>query len=392
MADQPKKPRNVKDLKARLGRTISPSTKGGGQNPVPPPAGGGAGAPGGVTPPTGAAPGGSPFAAPAQPSSSPPAARDPFAAASQPPPAQQQEVKFVFDDKLVEDQEIGRGGGKGRAYLVGGLFIVLGLALGYGAGSIMKDRNIYNVAVRDGKDVFKAVRDASDVMNEAKKHVDAAVSAAKGGTGGKPSVDYEALEQLRSLENPFTANQFSRKNYNLFAAVTVDQLFDYYANVNELFEKFQRVANSALPENKREALDRAAEAAGNMATQQTGCVPDIVENRFMCGLVYVQFPDVAEGEQASAKVQVTTSPGAPNSYEKEIYVGQDLSSGDASDYVMLVNTQRSVGVLGQQASVFAEYNRKLIELSQLMARTVEIQGSLENELGKIASLTEVFAL
>lgn len=392
MADQPKKPRNVKDLKARLGRTISPSTKPGGSGPVPPPAIGGAGGAGGVTPPPGGGappPGGSPFAPPGA-QAPQPASRDPFAAASQPPPAQQ-EYRLVFDDKAVEDHEIGRTGGR-RTYVIAGVFVVLGLLLGYGAGSIMKDRTIYNRAVRDGKDVYAAVRSAAEVMNTAKRHVDAAVEAARGGAGKDPAVAYDELEKLRALENPFTADQFSRKNYNLFAAITVDQLFDYYGFVNDLFDKFQAIGNSTLPESKREELDRAAKAATNMATQQTGCVPDVVEGRFMCGLVYVKFPEVAEGEQVSATVRVSTSPGSPNTYEKEIFTGQNLVDEEPSDYVMLVNTQRSVGVLGQQASAFAEYNRKLIEISQLMTKTIEIQGNLESELGKIAALSEVFAL
>src|SRR5688500_13456146 len=45
MAEQPKKPRNIKDLKARLGRTVqSPQTAGGASSAVPPPSlhGGGA--------------------------------------------------------------------------------------------------------------------------------------------------------------------------------------------------------------------------------------------------------------------------------------------------------------------------------------------------------------
>ncbi|HJK98468.1 MAG TPA: hypothetical protein RMF84_14660, partial [Polyangiaceae bacterium LLY-WYZ-14_1] len=275
--------------------------------------------------------------------------------------------------------------------LIGGIFIVLGLLLGYGAGSIMKDRKIYNVAVRDGEDVYEAVRSATDTMNEAKRHLDAAVEAAKGKPGTPPSVDYESLEKLRALENPFTADQFSRKNYNLFKAGTVDLLFDYFNNTNLIFEKVESLAASTLPEAKREQLNASAAAANNMATRQTGCVPDIVENRYMCGLVYIDFPDREEGESVSSTVEVSLTPGAPQSYEKEIFVGQDLGD-DPSDYVILVNTQRSVGVLGQQASDFAEYNRKLLELSQLMTKTVEAQGNLESDLGEIAALTEVFAI
>jgi len=120
-------------------------------------------------------------------------------------------------------------------------------------------------------------------------------------------------------------------------------------------------------------------------------VPDIVDNRYMCGMVYVQFPDREEGEAVSSAVEVSLNPGSPTSFEKQIYTGESFQDVEPKEYVILVNTQRSVGVLGQQASAFAEYNRKLLELNQLMNQTIETQGNLESELGKIAALTEIFA-
>ena len=60
----------------------------------------------------------------------------------------------------------------------------------------MSRRSQYNVAVRDGKAVYQAVRAAGDQVAEAKLMLDRAVSAAKARPGEGPTVDYEAIERL----------------------------------------------------------------------------------------------------------------------------------------------------------------------------------------------------
>ena len=50
-----------------------------------------------------------------------------------------------------------------------------------------------------------------------------------------------------------------------------------------------------------------------------------------------------------------------------------------------------MGVLGEQASLFAEYVRDVGQVKALLDSTMEIQGRLENSLGEIAAKEEVFA-
>ncbi len=76
--------------------------------------------------------------------------------------------------------------------------------------------------------------------------------------------------------------------------------------------------------------------------------------------------------------------------ERTRYTGQPLTESP-EDYVILVDTPRSIAILGTQAAAFAEYQRDLLQIKQLMDKTVETQGRLETALGDIARLEERFA-
>lgn len=391
-----KKPRKIKDLKARLGRTIAPNTPQGGDAVAPPPGsvappggqpstpapGGVVPPPGGVVPPPSAAPPGivaPPFAQKQAASAPPPAAADPFAA--QQPAAGPQEVRLVIDDKPVDDAEVGRQR-KGRTALLLGLGALLGLTLGYFSGSVMNDRKIHNMAVRDGKEIYEAVREASNTVSEAQRLIDQAVAKARGSAGQPPAVDYESIEALRALEKPFGANVFARKNYQLFRTDTVDALFDYYNHVNQMWNRIESLAAMTAGDQRREELNNSAASMEN-ATALIGCLIRVEDNRYQCNLGFVTLP-----EDGNGKVSIRPSQRSRSSVEKELYVGEgDLSSGD---YIVLVNNQQSMGVLGTQSNLFAEYVREIGSLKALADETVEIQGRLETGLGEVASNEEVF--
>lgn len=406
-----KKPRKIKDLKARLGRTIAPTTEKGGEDIAPPPgaaaaaptaAPAGAAAPkpkpkpaGGVVAPPGMAkpPGGGGLVAPpfAQPKSEAPKSvrpADPFAAA-EPAAGGPQEVRLVFDDKPVEDAEVGRKR-KGRTIMLLGIGVVLGLILGFGTGSVMNHRKLHNTAVRDGKDLYDAVREASNRLSEAQTLVDRAVGAARGGPGKAPAVDYEAIQGLRALEKPFTASTFSRKQYGLFETSTVDSLFDYYNHINQIWDRIEALQGLTAGEQRQAELNEAAEAASGSTSALTGCLVtfDSESGRWLCNLGYVRVPDDA---QETGKVMVRASRRARREVEKEIFTGQELNAENQGNFVVLVNAQQSIGVLGEQASLFAEYVRDIGALKAQLDETVEVQGRLESSLGTIANNEEVFA-
>lgn len=399
MTDE-KKPRKIKDLKARLGRTIAPNTPGeedevgapnlGAAAPgigAPAASEPSAPAPGIVAPPAAVkpkprpvpAPGGlvaPPFAQPAPTPSAPPPPTDPFSAA--PAQAGPQEVRLVFDDRPVEDEEVGRKK-RSRNYLLLGLGLGLGILLGYGAGSMMNDRKTYNAAVRDGKELYEAVRTASAKVTEAQRLVDQAVAGARGAPGKAPSLDYAALETLRGLPKPFEANVFSRKNYNLFEPATVDGLFDYYNHINTIWTRIEGLAASTSGEQRRNELNAAAEAVEG-AGALTGCMLSYTEEQWVCNLVYVRMDE--EG-----KAFIRAARRARQEAERPIYTGGEPEEGQ----VVLINTAQSMGVLGEQSSLFGEYVRDITQLKAMLDETVTLQGTLEQSLGQIAANEEIFA-
>jgi len=165
--------------------------------------------------------------------------------------------------------------------------LLVGLFLGVLSTTVMGRRSQYNVAVRDGKAVYQAVRAAGDQVAEAKRLLDRAVSQAKARPGEGPSVDYEAIEQLRALPTPFTAADFAGLNYTKFNPETVNSLFLYARQVGELWDEFDGLASRVLPEPRRRELDEAAQDETALTTSPTGCVPTLGEGGFRCGLVFV---------------------------------------------------------------------------------------------------------
>ncbi|HEX5656382.1 MAG TPA: hypothetical protein VFX59_04270 [Polyangiales bacterium] len=410
MSEQPKKARDIKDLKARLGRPGgAPSMPGpvsGIPAPLPMPGSQGPGIPRGDVPapfapapvgrpsmpsqtgrmPTQTGPGrgasvppADPFAAPSGPFAPPggapnpaPQARpsmpsDPFAAAP-PSAAGPREVRLVIDDKTaVDDAEIGKksAGKFATAAIVAAL---AGVLVGWFVGSTWRERQLYDVVLADAKEVYAAVSAATPKVEEAKNLIDKVAKSSA-------NIDFKAIEDLRKLEKPFPADVFSRKHYRALESATVDLLFQYYNNTNLLWAKIAVIAGKSLSPNARESLIKSATTAGDMQGKDYGCIPFKADKEYGCGLV--TFTKGAEG-----KVSVNTRTGA---IEKSLFAGQDLSS-KTSDFVISVDKARSGDILGGATSQFSNFVRDLIEAKTLADQTVEIQGKLTQQLGQVASL------
>lgn len=369
MPDQPQKSRKVRDIRERLGKNTAssaPNLESGGVAPPPP-------ALGGVAPPPGFVGG--------------QAAKrtGPFAPTAGKPGPAQQEVRIVVDEQAVATAHEGKNRRVRKLMMMtGGGAALLGLFIGVLATTVMSRRIEYNVAVRDGKAVYEGVRAAADQVSEAKRLLDRAVGAAKARPGEGPSVDYKAIEQLRALPTPFAPSDFAGLHYTKFSPETVNALFLYARQVGALWDKFDTVASRVLPEARRKELDEAAKDETALTTSPTGCVPNLGEGGFRCGLVYVDMPD---GDAASNKLKVRMTRGS-KPFDKEIYVGQDLRQ-NASNYVILTNPEQSTGVLGDRRNAFSEYRKNLAELSRLMDSALETQGNLEKGLGSVAGLNEI---
>jgi hypothetical protein len=403
-----KKPK--KDLRARLGRTIAPNTPGAAPM-VPPAVGSAAPAPASVPPPVrppsvpppvvapppavvpslaGASPFGAPavapppFAQPARPSEppKPPPPLDPFAAAA-PVAAGPQEVRLVIDEKPVDEAEVGRKQ-RGRNFLLLGIGAMLGALLGGGFGSMNSRNVLYNVTVRDGRDIYNTVTQASTTVLAAQQKIDQIVAAAAGGPGRAPRVDYDAIRELQALEVPIHAGAFARKNYGAFQPSTVDDLFAYYGNVQTLWQRFAHLAAITLPDARRAELDRTAAAAGEAGNALYGVIPISTDEGIRGSLVFV------EPTANPNKVIARPRRGGPGR-ELDVF-GEGTTISSNASAVMLIDGGQSAGVLSEQLGAFRLFVNEIREIKTLMDQTVEVQGRLTTSLGEIARLQEVFAL
>jgi len=389
MANEPKKPRKIKDLKARLGKTISPGTQGSG----------GSVRPGGIPAPTIPGPGGGSIPAPMIPGAGipgagvapPPFARpkvakasDPFAASEQ---AAAQEVRLVIDDKPVAESEVGRRK-RGLALIMLGVGILLGFILGGGAGTMMSDRRQYNYAVQDGKAIYDMVIQASETVEQAERHITESVRLARGGPGKTPAVAYEEIQALQALKKPIDTEGFARRRYQAMPQA-VDTLFEYANNVQTLWDQFETLAARALPAERRRALDASAAATEAMRTPVGCLLQQSEETGHTCALVYMEMLDEpdADGNNVLVRSRLRGS-----SFPKLIYTGQEIAEAEHIDaWVLALDMEHSTGPLGEGANEFALYVRDISEVKDRADKTRESQGQLINLMGSVATLEPVFA-
>lgn len=267
---------------------------------------------------------------------------------------------------------------------------------------------IREMAIRDARAIGIATSAASTVLDDARARLDAMVAAAGGDASRPPSVAYAEIDALVALPNPFTAGAFSRLNYNLFEATTVDDLFQYYNDVQRLWQGFERMGLHTRPARRPE-LDRAATALGTNATASfgailttiegaaaasasTGCpsagsamfgiVPTLAAGTVVAQLGFVEPVLGADGAPTGRMLARPTRTGAGREFA--VFTGTE-AIGAAPAYVILIDGAGSRGVLTSQASAFADFVRELQELSQLMLETTEIEHRLLPALDAIAA-------
>lgn len=346
------------------------------------------GLPGAIAAPPFAQPQAAPAAAPA-PAAAKPAGGDPFAAAS-PAAVGERKVTLVIDDSAVNQADIGRQSNRSSM-----IAFVLGAGLGCViAGAFMStsnERQQYNMAVRDGKEIYAKVQEVSKVLDSAKGHVKAAVAAAQATPGKTSAVAYPSIEAVVALERPFTANEFHRRRYLAFPSNVVDDLFDYYNNMNLLWDRFAVLGAKTAGTKKREALDASAKAADGLIKTQYGIVLMKKEEQFSSAIVYLQpsppDPENPPEEGAAPKLKVSSAPGG-RQVDRTLFMGQEDFVENTGNYVFLVDKMRSRSVLGEPANLFSAYTGQLMEVFGILNKNAEVQGRLMKEMGKVASLEE----
>jgi hypothetical protein len=313
-----------------------------------------------------------------------PVSADPFAAVAA-PVAAANEVRLIIDDKTaVDEAEVGR---KSAGKLAVGLSVaaVVGILVGWFVGSTWRERQLFDLALQDAKDVYTSVNTASTTVTQASKLLDQALKAAAPGPGKTVEVDFKAIEDLRKLEKPFPADVFSRKRYGAFAEPgTVDSLFLYYNNTNLLWAKIASISAKALSPNAREGLTRAAKAAGDLASTDYGCIPFKDGDAFGCGIMTVKRPEGGDKDKAD-KINVITRSAT---LEKTLFSGQNIAD-KPSDFVIMIDKGRSNEILGGATNQFQNFARDLMEAKTLADQTTQVQGQLIQQLGNIAKLSSL---
>lgn len=399
MSDKPTKPR--RDLRARLGKTITPKTQGGA--PTPPAIGGAAAAEAaptpkakapGLKPPVGLATPPPAIAAPPFAATSdvapPPFAQaaapepegpvDPFGAASA-PSEPQQVVRLEFDDKLVTDQEVGKTA-KTRVLIVALVTLVVGCGIGWGVGQLLARRDLFARTVADAEFVYGKVNTASERMLEVQRHVNTLANAATGNPamGEDPRVDYDTITALRAIEKPFDATAFTNKNYNALGGDVVNNLFSYVMNIERTFQEIQRLANETLPQNRREALDSsAADSSSGVARFGAVLIRNEDDGSIQANLGFADA--VRANAEGQPRIPVRSHRGG-QAFELTPFTGaagQEI--GTDPTFVVMVNNERSGGVLREQSSAFIRYRQHLNELKALVDQTVQTQGALLTSIG-----------
>jgi len=424
MASPPNKPRDIKNLKARLGRTITPGQTGGAPSAPGFPGAAPSGLPGAVpaampTPAPGSVPapgrvpmplsspgglpapvmGGVPQPVIGRPQSRPPtanpmgaaapaAARSPFGQAAA---AYEKKVTLVIDSSAVNEEEIGRKS-RSRSGLLVGIGALIGVTLGWATASTTSENVQYNLAVQDGTAIYDAVDKASKTMEIVRTRLKAAVDASQGGAGKATTVDYKAISDLVALERPFTANEFSRRRYKAFPEQVVDQLFEYYNGTNLIFDRLATLGARTAGEKKRAAIDASAKATDGLLDSQYGVVMSKTGEVIAGGLVFVTQAPPVEGapppeEGAAPIMQVASSQGG-RTVDRTLYIGQEDFGEKFANYVLMLDKGRSMSILGEQASLFGKLRADLMELNALVTKATESQGVLLKELGKVRSLEE----
>jgi hypothetical protein len=302
----------------------------------------------------------------------------------------EKKVKLVIDDSAVKESEIGRRGGA-RNFVLVVIGLALGLAFGFGVGSTSADRKQYNMAVRDGKDIYKRIGDVSKVLETAQGHLRTAVEASQGGPGKQAKVDYKAIEDLRAMERPFSAGEFSRRRYLAFPTPVVDDLFEYYNNVNLIWDKFEVLSAKIAGDRAREALDKSAKAAEELIATDYGVVLAKGGDSIIGGIVVARPKPPEAGKQpkeGEPPIVLVSSRDGGREVERTLYNGQDDFVEKMDNYVVMIDKGRSMGTLGVAANLFGQLRGEIVTTQGLMDRTMEVQGRLIKELGKVAALEE----
>ena len=253
--NKPGKPRDISDLKARLGLAkpgAAPKADGNaGAAPHSPSGSGGFPAANRPLP--------APFAgaAPAaQPAAPPDARKDPFGAmsASVQPVAAPAYHPYVDDGKPIENVMARRAHRASRITIAA--VALLALIVGYWWGGIIFDRKMHNHTIDDAAQIKEEIEGMKKVRQQIASALEKNLAAAP---TGAPDFNLVAdLQKLGDLKPP-NQDKLFRTNYMRFENIAIDELMNYYNDTLVLYEAIRR--HIAATERDKELLVAAAQNA-----------------------------------------------------------------------------------------------------------------------------------
>ena len=259
--NKPGKPRDISDLKARLGLAkpgAAPKADGNaGAAPHTTPTGGvpfGGGGGGAATFGSGS-PASRPLPAPfQQPAAAPPDARkDPFGAmsASVQPAAAPAYHAYVDDGKPVENVMAKRAHRASRITIA--VFALLAFVVGYWWGGIIFDRKMHNRTVDDAQQIKEEVEGMKKLRVQIQ---DLLLKNQQAFPTGAPDFGLiDGLDKLGELKPPNQQKLF-QTNYMRFENIAIDELFNYYNDTISMYEQIRR--HVAMSQRDKDMLTQAA--------------------------------------------------------------------------------------------------------------------------------------
>jgi outer membrane murein-binding lipoprotein Lpp len=250
--EQPKKPgpRDITDLKARLGLNkgaaapAAPAPGAPPRAPFPGPPPGQGGPPGAQPyfgPPPGAPPGQAYGQHPQHPQmmgGAPPAALDPYAA-MRPPPGRQFDLSPVNDGQAVANV---KSRGFTTALIFGAVLLGVGAVVGIGFGMAMGGRRVYNQTNRAAKQVSSELDEMQKTVSQIETAVTTGIQRAAAKKTDRLSYDGQVIDDLEKVKldpRPDTSRIF-RLNYMGLPDIAVDNLMAYYYDTIALYNEVER--------------------------------------------------------------------------------------------------------------------------------------------------------
>jgi hypothetical protein len=190
------------------------------------------------------------------------------------------------------------------------------------------------------------------------------------------------------------ASTFTQEDYTRFDGSTVADLFLYYQNIQKIWDRVEVLRTRTTGDDVRERLNRAALAEGVLRSP-IGCAP--LENQpadqFRCSLMFVA---PREGEEGVFNAGRTPDTPPDQMVQRRAITNLESQAADIrespNEFFMGIDYATSRGVLSQQTNEFQDLVRLIAEIKGIMEETTEVQGRLEQSLGRLVSLEERFAI